>query len=486
MWRVARITVLASLAALLVAAAGHAQESELSNHALPSDLVPGEPRFDLLLPPAYDPERAEPYPLLLWLHGGGNGVGQAPAAAPSLISNAPGTKERSSTSWPSLRSQVQLLLHRLEGRREAVGRPSSSRNCCPTSAGEYNVAQDRAGTVLGGGSAGGQGTLRIGLRNPEMFAAAAALEPGFPPVASFADLDLTPYGPGAMRFLHERFGDPFDVEYWRARHPPTIVIDSADRLRASGLKLLVEAGDEDANLTYLSAELRPPAALRRRDPARIPPDPGGRPHRALGPTALGERARLLPAGPASRRAGPGGRATTWPGPNRAAATRPRVPNQLDFEHRRLPQPAALKIERLELHHVKSPLPAPLHVAAQPGHGQTHNELTFVRMTTDDGVVGESAGMTLGRFHAGLGDALGPFILGRDPLDIEGFGSVLDAGEALGIRLAWLEPALWDIAGKVNGQPVVRSCWAAAGTNSGRTHRPPSFDRPTSAPRTSSN
>ncbi len=113
----------------------------------------------------------------------------------------------------------------------------------------------------------------------------------------------------------------------------------------------------------------------------------------------------------------------------------------------------MRIDRLELYHVRSPLPAPLHVAAQPGHGQTHNELTFVRMTTDEGVVGESAGMTLGRFHAGIGDALGPFILGRDPLDIEGFGSVLDAGEALGIRLAWLEPALWDIAGKVKGRPV---------------------------------
>ena len=115
----------------------------------------------------------------------------------------------------------------------------------------------------------------------------------------------------------------------------------------------------------------------------------------------------------------------------------------------------MRIERLELFHVASPLPAPLHVAAQPGVGQTHNELTFVRMTTDEGVVGESAGMTVSRFHAGLGDALGHFILGRDPLDIEGFGSVLDAGEALGIRLAWLEPALWDIAGKVKGEPVYR-------------------------------
>ena len=253
MRRVPRSTVFALPAFLLVAAAGSGQESSLTNHALPSDLVPGEPRFDLLLPPAYDPERAEPYPLLLWLHGGGNGVGQLQqrlrphlerawdeGTIEHIVAVAPITGNSYYIDWKGGgRSWETFILQEL----------------LPHVRSRYNVAQDRAGTVLGGGSAGGQGTLRIGLRNPETFAAAAALEPGFPPVASFADLDLTPYGPGAMRFLHERFGNPVDVEYWRARHPPTIVIDNADRLRASGLKLLVEAGDEDANLTYLSAEL---------------------------------------------------------------------------------------------------------------------------------------------------------------------------------------------------------------------------------------
>ena len=253
MRRVPRITAPALFALLLVAAASSGQESSLTNHALASDLVPGEPRFDLLLPPAYDPERAEPYPLLLWLHGGGNGVGQLQRRLRPHLERA----------WDEGTIEHIVAVAPIAGNSYYIDWKGGGRSwetfilqeLLPHVRGEYNVAQDRAGTVLGGGSAGGQGTLRIGLRNPEMFAAAAALEPGFPPVASFADLDLTPYGPGAMRFLHERFGDPFDVEYWRARHPPTIVIDSADRLRASGLKLLVEAGDEDANLTYLSAEL---------------------------------------------------------------------------------------------------------------------------------------------------------------------------------------------------------------------------------------
>ncbi len=253
MRRVPRITAPALLALLLIAATSSGQESSLTNHALASDLVPGEPRFDLLLPPAYDPERTEPYPLLLWLHGGSSGEGNLERRLRPHLERA----------WDEGTIEHIVVVTPITGGSYYIDWKGGGKSwetfilqeLLPHVRDQYNVAQDRAGTVLGGGSAGGQGTLRIGLRNPEMFAAAAALEPGFPPVASFADLDLTPYGPGAMGFLQERFGNPFDVEYWRARHPPTIVIDSADRLRASGLKLLVEAGDEDANLTYLSAEL---------------------------------------------------------------------------------------------------------------------------------------------------------------------------------------------------------------------------------------
>ena len=121
--------------------------------------------------------------------------------------------------------------------------------------GKYNVRQDRAGTVIGGASAGGQGTLRIALRHPELFVAAAAMEPGFPPVLTAEELpfltDIDNPPPAAAA----RFGNPFDVEYWRSTHPPTMVIDHADRLRESGLQLLIEAGDEDANGTFRSAEL---------------------------------------------------------------------------------------------------------------------------------------------------------------------------------------------------------------------------------------
>jgi D-galactarolactone cycloisomerase len=115
----------------------------------------------------------------------------------------------------------------------------------------------------------------------------------------------------------------------------------------------------------------------------------------------------------------------------------------------------MKIEHIELYHVEIPLEQPFNPSWIPGYPQNFNHFTFIRLTTDDGIVGESAGMTLGKAHAGYGDVIGPFIVGRDPFDIEGYLRVAEAAALLGMRLAWVEPALWDIMGKAAGLPVYR-------------------------------
>ena len=70
---VPRITAFPWLVAVLAGAGSLAQESVLSHPNIATELVPGDARFDVLMPPGYAPEREEPYPLLLWLHGGGGG-----------------------------------------------------------------------------------------------------------------------------------------------------------------------------------------------------------------------------------------------------------------------------------------------------------------------------------------------------------------------------------------------------------------------------
>jgi L-alanine-DL-glutamate epimerase-like enolase superfamily enzyme len=111
------------------------------------------------------------------------------------------------------------------------------------------------------------------------------------------------------------------------------------------------------------------------------------------------------------------------------------------------------VARIELFHVAIPLPATFRPAWIPGMPQNENRFTLVRVTTEDGVVGYSAGPAIGRERAGLGDLLGPYLLGEDATDISLVQQRLREISYLGWRNWWVEPAFWDIKGKLEGRPV---------------------------------
>jgi L-alanine-DL-glutamate epimerase-like enolase superfamily enzyme len=111
------------------------------------------------------------------------------------------------------------------------------------------------------------------------------------------------------------------------------------------------------------------------------------------------------------------------------------------------------IARIELFHVAVPLAAWFHPSWIPGFPQTENRFTLVRVTTDDGVEGYSTGPAMGRERAGLGELLGPYLIGEDPCDIGLIQQRLREISYLGWRNYWVEPAFWDIKGKLAGKPV---------------------------------
>jgi L-alanine-DL-glutamate epimerase-like enolase superfamily enzyme len=112
-----------------------------------------------------------------------------------------------------------------------------------------------------------------------------------------------------------------------------------------------------------------------------------------------------------------------------------------------------KISRIELYHVAIPLPATFHPSWIPGFPQTENRFTLIKIITDDGVEGFSAGPAMGRERAGLGELLGPYLLGEDATDVELIQQRLREVAYLGWRNWWVEPAIWDIKGKLAGKPV---------------------------------
>ncbi|WP_033819189.1 mandelate racemase/muconate lactonizing enzyme family protein [Kitasatospora sp. MBT63] len=120
------------------------------------------------------------------------------------------------------------------------------------------------------------------------------------------------------------------------------------------------------------------------------------------------------------------------------------------------------LSRIELYHVSVPLPVPFRPAWIPGYPQTHNRFDLIRLVTDDGVEGWSAGPAMGRERAGLGDLVGPYLLGLDPTDIAVVQQRLREMAYLGLRNAWLEPAFWDVKARLEGLPLHRLLGAESG------------------------
>jgi D-galactarolactone cycloisomerase len=113
----------------------------------------------------------------------------------------------------------------------------------------------------------------------------------------------------------------------------------------------------------------------------------------------------------------------------------------------------MKIKAIELYHVSIPLKKTFWPTWIPGYPQTHNRFTLIKIRTDEGIEGYSAGAAMGKERCGLGELLGGYLLGADPTDIDRVQSLLKQAGFLGWRNFWIEPACWDIIGKKAGKPV---------------------------------
>ena len=124
----------------------------------------------------------------------------------------------------------------------------------------------------------------------------------------------------------------------------------------------------------------------------------------------------------------------------------------------------MKIAELRIHVLKSPLAEPF--AFSQGWVRQRSA-TLVEAVTDEGVVGWGEAFAQGLeppeiAAAVIEHALKPIVLGRDPLDTEVlwhrmYHATRDYGRkgAVVAAISAVDIALWDIAGKVHGQPIHR-------------------------------
>ena len=117
----------------------------------------------------------------------------------------------------------------------------------------------------------------------------------------------------------------------------------------------------------------------------------------------------------------------------------------------------MKIAAIEISHHRLPLEPPFHAAWDP-QPRRHFDATIVRVRTDDGLVGIGSGDLMLGF---VGHE--PLFVGRDPLDLERHQRVLDNLSFHYGRCWPLDLALWDLIGKIAGEP----CWKLLGGASRR-------------------
>jgi len=225
--------------------------SQLVRESIDSVLVPSPARFSVLLPPGYDAAAPSPYPIIYLLHGGDGDNGflatLRPAVEsawqqrflPTLIVVTPDADrsfyldyQDGSQKWETfLRNELLAHLRRT-----------------------WRVSHERAATAVVGISMGGMGALRIAFKNPDLFAAVAALEPGIEPVLSFDDIILRDRFWRSDALLEERYGRPVDRQFWQANNPANVAQNNASALRASNLGIYLEVGDEDSFNLHRGAE----------------------------------------------------------------------------------------------------------------------------------------------------------------------------------------------------------------------------------------
>lgn len=116
----------------------------------------------------------------------------------------------------------------------------------------------------------------------------------------------------------------------------------------------------------------------------------------------------------------------------------------------------MKIAEISCALLSYPLPAPLHPSWAPGRTFQTTTCTLIRVRTDEGLEGIGAGPEVGLVgvHT-IADLVAPYLLGKDPFASERISPILRHAARDGSYPWGVEMALWDLIGKICGQPAYR-------------------------------
>jgi enterochelin esterase family protein len=229
------------------AAEGTTPGPRIERHRVPSPHFGTAKPLLIYLPPGYDPDPAEPYPVVYFLHGLGNSPEDFESRGAAALTDRLILEGRVPPVIVALPSgAVSYYVNRIDG-----GAPYEDHVRLEAPAyveARYPVRADPAGRAIAGISMGGYGALKIAMRYPTEFGSASAHTPFL--------MDEIPEGEGTdrssrmfLQVMRTLYGDPIDAAMWAANNP----FDLAEQAGATFPPMLLTAASEDRYGLHLPA-----------------------------------------------------------------------------------------------------------------------------------------------------------------------------------------------------------------------------------------
>jgi S-formylglutathione hydrolase FrmB len=220
----------------------HAATGRVECNSLPSKFVHRAVPYCVMLPPAFDADKARHFPILYLLHGlGDNEQFFIHSGEWNLVEDMREKGELKDFLIATPDGGASFYINAKDGKERYED--FLVQEFLPFIEKRYRVSPGRADRAISGISMGGYGALHLAFRHPQLFSAvsahSAALIEKLP--AFLGGSVAQSRQPNRARILGGVFGSPPDPVYWNQESPITL----ARTANLAGLKIYFDCGDQD-------------------------------------------------------------------------------------------------------------------------------------------------------------------------------------------------------------------------------------------------
>jgi S-formylglutathione hydrolase FrmB len=237
-WRLAPVLIL--LVGFTSAAKPALVTGRAECRSVPSKILAHSVAYCALLPPSYDSNTSQRFPVLYFLHGlGENEQVLLNSGGWNLVQDYWDQKRISQFLIVTPAADRSFYINSRDGRVRYED--FFIREFLPFIESHYRIRADRAHRGISGVSMGGYGSLRFGFRFPQLFGSASAHS-----AALIENLPHAQFGGANAAIvasaLGTAFGEPFDPAFWDRESPFTLVRNGP---KVVGMKIYFDCGTED-------------------------------------------------------------------------------------------------------------------------------------------------------------------------------------------------------------------------------------------------